>query len=64
MPTVSHVEKHFMATDTVRDIVIGMADELTMALALAAGLSAAVSKSSVIVTAGMAEIAAGPSRWA
>ena len=59
MPTVSHVEKHFMATDTVRDIVIGMADGLTVPFALAAGLSAAVSNTSVIVTAGMAEIAAG-----
>jgi VIT1/CCC1 family predicted Fe2+/Mn2+ transporter len=59
MPTVPHVEKHFMATDTVRDVVIGMADGLTVPFALAAGLSAAVSNTSVIVTAGLAEIAAG-----
>jgi len=59
MPTVPHVEKHFMATETVRDVVIGMADGLTVPFALAAGLSAAVSSTSVIVTAGLAEIAAG-----
>ncbi len=59
MPTVPHIEKHFMATDTVRDVVIGMADGLTVPFALAAGLSAAVSNTSVIVTAGLAEIAAG-----
>jgi vacuolar iron transporter family protein len=59
MPTVPHVEKHFMATETVRDVVIGMADGLTVPFALAAGLSAAVSNTSVIVTAGLAEIAAG-----
>lgn len=59
MPTVPHVEKHFMATETVRDVVIGMADGLTVPFALAAGLSAAVSDTAVIVTAGLAEIAAG-----
>ena len=59
MPTVPHIEKHFMATETVRDVVIGMADGLTVPFALAAGLSAAVSDTSVIVTAGLAEIAAG-----
>lgn len=59
MPAVPHLEKHFTATDTVRDVVIGMADGLTVPFALAAGLSAAVSSTSVIVTAGLAEIAAG-----
>jgi vacuolar iron transporter family protein len=59
MPTIPHIEKHFMATETVRDVVIGMADGLTVPFALAAGLSAAVSNTSVIVTAGLAEIAAG-----
>jgi VIT1/CCC1 family predicted Fe2+/Mn2+ transporter len=59
MPTVPHLEKHFTATETVRDVVIGMADGLTVPFALAAGLSAAVSSTSVIVTAGLAEIAAG-----
>jgi len=59
MPTTPHVERHFTATETVRDVVIGMADGLTVPFALAAGLSAAVSSTSVVVTAGLAEIAAG-----
>src|SRR6516165_8036623 len=59
MPTTPHVEKHFTATEAVRDVVIGMADGLTVPFALAAGLSAAVSSTGVIVTAGLAEIAAG-----
>ncbi len=59
MPTIPHVEKHFTATETVRDVVIGMADGLTVPFALAAGLSAAVTSTRVIVTAGFAEIIAG-----
>ena len=59
MPATPHIEKHFTASETVRDVVIGMADGLTVPFALAAGLSAAVSNTSVIVTAGLAEIAAG-----
>lgn len=59
MPTIEHVEKHFTAGETVRDVVIGMADGLTVPFALAAGLSAAVSSTSVVITAGLAEIAAG-----
>jgi VIT1/CCC1 family predicted Fe2+/Mn2+ transporter len=59
MPATPHVEKHFTATETVRDIVIGMADGLTVPFALAAGLAAAVSSTKVIVTAGLAEIVAG-----
>jgi vacuolar iron transporter family protein len=59
MPATPHIERHFTATETVRDVVIGMADGLTVPFALAAGLSAAVSSTSVIVTAGLAEIAAG-----
>jgi len=51
MPTVPHVEKHFTATETVRDVVIGMADGLTVPFAFAAGLSAAVTSTKVIVTA-------------
>lgn len=54
-----HVEKHFTASETVRDLVIGMADGLTVPFALAAGLTGAVAASGVIVTAGVAEIAAG-----
>ncbi len=54
-----HEEKHFESPDFVRDIVIGMADGLTVPFALAAGLSGAVDTSGIILTAGIAEIAAG-----
>jgi VIT1/CCC1 family predicted Fe2+/Mn2+ transporter len=53
------LEKHFTAGDTVRDIVIGMSDGLTVPFALAAGLTGAIAESRLIVTAGFAEIAAG-----
>jgi len=53
------MEKHFTASDAVRDVVIGMSDGLTVPFALAAGLTGAVDSTSVIVTAGLAEIAAG-----
>jgi VIT1/CCC1 family predicted Fe2+/Mn2+ transporter len=59
MPQTHHVERHFTAGEVVRDIVIGMADGLTVPFALAAGLSGAVSDPAIIVTAGLAEIAAG-----
>ncbi len=55
----AHVEKHFTASETVRDIVIGMSDGLTVPFALAAGLSGAVDSNALIVTAGLAEVAAG-----
>lgn len=54
-----HVEKHFTATEVVRDLVIGMSDGLTVPFALAAGLTGAVGASKIIVIAGLAEIAAG-----
>ena len=59
MPATPHVEHHFMGSESVRDVVIGMADGLTVPFALAAGLTAAVTSSHVIVTAGLAEVAAG-----
>ena len=59
MPPTPHIERHFTASDFVRDIVIGMSDGLTVPFALAAGLSGAVSVSTLIVTAGLAEVAAG-----
>jgi len=59
MPTIPHIEKHFTGSQTVRDVVIGMADGLTVPFALAAGLSAAVSSTKIIATAGLAEIVAG-----
>jgi predicted membrane protein (TIGR00267 family) len=54
-----HHEQHLKSSDTIRDIVIGMSDGLTVPFALAAGLSGAVSKSDIVVTAGIAEIVAG-----
>src|ERR1700722_6336735 len=59
MPSVEHVEKHFTATAAVRDIVIGMSDGLTVPFALAAGLTGAIASTGIVVTAGLAEIAAG-----
>jgi VIT1/CCC1 family predicted Fe2+/Mn2+ transporter len=59
MPTVPHIEKHFTASEEVRDIDIGMSDGLTVPFALAAGLSGAVAATHIVVTAGLAEIAAG-----
>jgi VIT1/CCC1 family predicted Fe2+/Mn2+ transporter len=59
MPQTQHVEKHFTASEKIRDIVIGMSDGLTVPFALAAGLSGAVESTKVVITAGLAEIAAG-----
>ena len=59
MPQTRHIERHFTGTETIRDIVIGMSDGLTVPFALAAGLSGAVNTTQIIVTAGLAEIAAG-----
>ncbi len=59
MPQTPHIEKHFTSGEVVRDIVIGMSDGLTVPFALAAGLSGAISSTSIIVTAGLAEIVAG-----
>ena len=54
-----HEEEHFKSPAFVKDIVIGMADGRTVPFALAAGLSGAIDTTSIIVTAGIAEIAAG-----
>jgi len=54
-----HNEQHVESSETIRDIVIGMSDGLTVPFALAAGLSGAVSSSTLVVTAGIAEIVAG-----
>jgi len=67
VPQTPHLEKHFTASEFVRDIVIGMSDGLTVPFALAAGLSGAVvddpnsviKANAIIVTAGLAEVAAG-----
>jgi VIT1/CCC1 family predicted Fe2+/Mn2+ transporter len=54
-----HIESHLESSDLLRDVVIGMSDGLTVPFALAAGLSGAVDSSSIIIIAGIAEIAAG-----
>jgi len=59
MVQTRHIEKHFQSSLMVRDVVIGMADGLTVPFALAAGLTGAVDASHVIIVAGLAEIAAG-----
>jgi len=61
MPQTPHVEKHFTSSKSIRDIVIGMSDGLTVPFALAAGLSGAVGANAtgIIITAGLAEVAAG-----
>jgi VIT1/CCC1 family predicted Fe2+/Mn2+ transporter len=45
LPATPHVEHHFMGSESVRDVVIRMADGLTVPFALAAGLTAAVTSS-------------------
>src|SRR3954470_2083782 len=55
----AHIEHHFTAGDTVRDVVIGMSDGLTVPFALAAGISGAIQATHVVVAAGLAEVAAG-----
>ena len=63
MPQTPHIERHFTAGEVVRDVVIGMSDGLTVPFALAAGLTGGLTgtanPTSIIVTAGLAEIAAG-----
>ena len=54
-----HIENHLKSSALLTDIVIGMADGLTVPFALAAGLSGVVDSASIIVLAGIAEIAAG-----
>src|SRR5690242_11994198 len=54
-----HEEAHSTASEVVRDAVIGMSDGLTVPFALAAGLSGAVTASTLVVTAGIAEVVAG-----
>jgi VIT1/CCC1 family predicted Fe2+/Mn2+ transporter len=59
MHQTHHVEHHFTASELVRDIVIGMSDGLTVPFALAAGLSGTAIATRLVVTAGLAEVAAG-----
>lgn len=54
-----HDEKHFTSSATIRDLIIGMADGLTVPFALTAGLSSIISSNAIIISAGVAEIVAG-----
>jgi vacuolar iron transporter family protein len=59
MPQTRHVEMHSTSSEKIRDIVIGMSDGLTVPFALAAGLSGVVESTGLVITAGLAEVAAG-----
>ncbi|HXC25945.1 MAG TPA: VIT1/CCC1 transporter family protein [Gemmatimonadaceae bacterium] len=59
MPAAPHAERHSRTSETVHDVVIGMSDGLTVPFALAAGLSGAMTATRVVITAGLAEVAAG-----
>jgi VIT1/CCC1 family predicted Fe2+/Mn2+ transporter len=54
-----HEEGHLKSSAFISDIVIGMADGLTVPFALAAGLSGAAQSNDIVITAGIAEIVAG-----
>jgi len=59
VPQTPHVERHFQGSELLHDVVIGMSDGLTVPFALAAGLTGAIASAGIVVTAGLAEIAAG-----
>jgi VIT1/CCC1 family predicted Fe2+/Mn2+ transporter len=60
VPQIStHHEHHASSGEVIRDMVIGLADGLTVPFALAAGLSGALQSTRLVVLAGLAEIAAG-----
>ncbi|CAL5428074.1 unnamed protein product [Camellia sinensis] len=54
-----HKEHHFTSSEIVRDVIIGVSAGLTLPFALAASLSGANVPSSIILTVGIAEVAAG-----
>lgn len=59
IPRRRHAELHFTSTETVRDVILGMSDGLTVPFALAAGITGAIAASHLVLTAGFAELAAG-----
>jgi VIT1/CCC1 family predicted Fe2+/Mn2+ transporter len=62
MPSLAvdiHTERHTGDSQAIRDLILGVADGLTVPFALAAGVSGAVAGSGLVVTAGLAEIVAG-----
>ncbi|UPK71200.1 VIT1/CCC1 transporter family protein [Chitinophaga filiformis] len=54
-----HQESHVTSSNIVRDIIIGMADGLTVPFALTAGLSGVLDSNHLIIVSGVSEIAAG-----
>ncbi len=56
---MDHKEFHSNSSNFIQDLVIGLSDGLTVPFALAAGISGAVHNNSLVITAGLAEIAAG-----
>ena len=58
-PPAPRMERHFTGSVIVRDIVIGMSDGLTVPFALAAGLSSIANSTTIVISGGLAEIAAG-----
>uniref|UniRef100_A0A803Q374 Vacuolar iron transporter n=1 Tax=Cannabis sativa TaxID=3483 RepID=A0A803Q374_CANSA len=57
--SVNTWEKHFTAGEIVRDMIIDVSDGLPIPFTLAAGLSGANATSSIVLTAGITEVAAG-----
>ncbi|MEK7636146.1 MAG: VIT1/CCC1 transporter family protein [Patescibacteria group bacterium] len=55
----SHIERHFRTPKTLRNIVLGIADGLTVPFALAAAISGALYSNNIVIVASLAEIAAG-----
>jgi len=54
-----HTEEHTHEGVSVRDIILGVSDGLTVPFALAAGLSGAVASNFIVFLAGIAEMLAG-----
>ncbi len=54
-----HTEEHTHEGVSVRDVVLGVSDGLTVPFALAAGLSGAVANNFIVFLAGVAEMLAG-----
>lgn len=54
-----HFDNSYIASGTMRDIIIGTADGLTVPFVLASGVSGAIDSAHVVVTAGLAQAVAG-----
>jgi len=54
-----HFDYQFIQSGSVRDIIIGTADGLTVPFVLASGVSGAIDSAHIVVTAGLAQIVAG-----